>query len=98
MCLYVFVCVSMVTDLSLQVSCLVRRGPGQDPGVGEACPEQHAHDEDEEDAADRRDGRSQVGRQEGTAEDDEDKSGQSEGVGQSQEDTMTHRHITGFNL
>lgn len=62
-----FVCVSMVTDLPLQVGGLVRRGSGQNTGVGEARPEQHPHHEDEEDAADHRDGRGQVGRQEGTA-------------------------------
>ncbi len=64
-----FACVSTVTYLPLQVGGLVRRGPGQDAGVAETGPEQHPHHEDEEDAADRRDGRGQVGRQEGTAED-----------------------------
>lgn len=58
----------MVTDLSFQVGGLVRRRSGQDAGVGEARPEQHPHHEDEEDAADCRNGRGQVGRQEGTAE------------------------------
>lgn len=61
----------MVTNLPLQVSGLVRRGPWQDAGVAEARPEQHPHDEDEEHGADHRDGQSQVGRQEGTAEDTE---------------------------
>lgn len=59
----------MVTDLPLQVRGLVRRGSGQDAGVAEAGPEQHPHHEDEEDGAEGRDGRTQVGRQVGTAED-----------------------------
>lgn len=57
----------MVTDLPLQVGGLVRCGPGQHPGVAEARPEQHPHDEDEQHPADGWDGRGQVGRQEGTA-------------------------------
>lgn len=65
--------VSMVTDLPLQVGGFVRRGSWQDAGVAEARPEQHPHHEDEEDGADRWDGRGQVGRQEGTAEDTETK-------------------------
>ena len=60
----------MVTDLPLQVGGLVRRGSGQNAGVGETRPEQHPHHEDEEDATDRRDGRGQVGRQEGTTAED----------------------------
>ena len=59
----------MVTDLPLQVGGLVGRGSGQNAGVSETRPEQHPHHEDEEDAADRRDGRGQVGRQEGTTAD-----------------------------
>lgn len=61
--------VSMVTNLPLQVGGLVRRGPRQDARVAEARPEQHPHDKDEEHGADHRDGRGQVGRQEGTTED-----------------------------
>ncbi|MED6267548.1 hypothetical protein CHARACLAT_013377 [Characodon lateralis] len=62
---------STVTDLPLQVCGLVRRRSGQDAGVTEACPEQHPHHEDKEDGADRRDGRTQMGCQIGTAEDTE---------------------------
>lgn len=59
----------MVTDLPLQVGGLIRHGTGQDAGVAETRPEEHHHHEQEQDAADSWDGRSQVGRQEGTAED-----------------------------
>lgn len=61
--------VSIVTQLPLQVGGLVRHCSGENARVGETRSEQHPHHEDEEDATDRRDGRGQVGGQEGTAAD-----------------------------
>lgn len=64
---------TVLTNLPLQVSSLVWRGSGHDAGVAETRLEQHPHHEDKEDAPDRRDDGGQVGRQEGTAEDNHNK-------------------------
>lgn len=56
-----------LTDLFLQGGCFTDSSPGQDPRVGEACLQQAAHDEEEEDGSDDGDGKGQLAGQVGTA-------------------------------